>query len=544
MFDGKQQRAEGEGNVIAGRDIQVFVISKNGEKEPLINVLTAIDARINELFPNKIQKQTANDLREAFSGQKLLSSLSIVGIPLDVALEVLFSVENYLVGIRKNSSEISGTDLRTAVFESLYGLGGQAINGKHYTQQDAWHWGDCYVRRFGNPNIPFTADYEDGSTQIIDYEYIKKDLIPTIISDILDVNIESAFACLQGGDVGDMASELMHAFKGLNLYRIHYETLVKLGKELSQQPPHPWIVSRPFDENIVGYDVERARSHREILLKGVDSDDFNRVRYAIKECLHHSCSAVLAYYGVFMGCTELSPFYNLERAIKKVNNKSDDIILNSTKIRRIKHDLKICGYDVFQFLKLIESVIKRNPASYLNDRILPDLINDVISLSDIACQLVETNNYLENNLRLLKSGEDLSENDFSETIYSAFNQIDGFEPKTSKDAIKGITFFHNVGTPLFRCFLPKVLVLGSPGSKKVTLKNIRRIESWFKHENRYSNLAIFVSSGGYSKSCEDFVKRYKNQGIHIALWDFDDLHQLAKKAIEGQNFETMFQNLL
>ncbi len=308
-----------------------------------------IDERINILFPDKVYSPRHPD-NKPFSSQLLINSLSSMGMPLNVSLEVVDSSIPEIIGLKRQVSQLESSHIRRAVATALYKL-----NQDVYSEDQIQAWGDSYVRRYGHPDtraLVLIDDEEYGGHKIIPltYKFTKQHLVPDLIKEVLGSKAFSHFrkSCRKKEDAR-IAEVIIKSVKSLDVNRIHYNTLLSLSKDLALQPPHPWLVPKAFDFESILYDYERASDHVLYVKKFFETDTALTGKYHLRECIHHSSSGILAIYGVYMGCGYMAPFYNLVYHVDKITQGRAYDVFEYSRLKNLPNDLFSQGVEFTKF---------------------------------------------------------------------------------------------------------------------------------------------------------------------------------------------------
>jgi hypothetical protein len=361
-------------------------LSPKDFQDRLNSRLKEVDTLINAVFETSVEVSKTGK-REAFSSEKILQSMSHMGIPVGVGLAIIEGSIEELKVLKRQVSQLTTNHIRRALSNSIFRL-----DLPEYTDSEIQAWGDSYVRRYGNPEIRIAVlidiGPDQGDIKPLTFKLLKRRVVPDLIESILGPSNAKAFLKKQkSDDETRIAEEVFRIIKGLNVYRIHYGTLISISKEAATQPPHPWIVSRPFEQNTVGYDKDRASSHAARLKLMLETGDLQEGRYSLKECIHHSCSGILALYGVYMGCGYMAPFYNLQHHCEQLHGGRDSDALNYSQFDNITADLaRINGglVDLIAHMRIIRTHIREA------ERIEPQVIaKNALDLHRTFCTLAQ-----------------------------------------------------------------------------------------------------------------------------------------------------------
>ena len=326
-------------------------------------------------------------------------------------------------------------------------------------------------------------------------------------------------------DQDDMVQEILTAVKSLGIYRIHYSSLLYISKELALQPPHPWFVEKAFDYNAIRYDFDKAMSHCKNMKYHFSNKDYESCLYAFRETIHHTCSAILAYYGIFMGCGYLSPVHTLQRVISNIESQKCGEILSRHDIN-LKVDLRGKGISIIDFsrnIKLLREQLQiTSSGGQLKHKEIEIAINQASCVFEICKRLLSsfldiyelsnTKKTINNEMSLVRLAEDI------------FHVIPGFE--TRKDKKGRIWIIHNLDRPIFTDIKNRILL--APiyiADSRVTPSYL---EKWSSIINPLiSNTIFFVSNSDYTENSIEFSETLRSKGILGLLFKLDKLINIA-----------------
>ncbi|MHC1713699.1 MAG: hypothetical protein AB9872_16260 [Solidesulfovibrio sp.] len=372
----------GDGNIYVGGDlIKCEIPDDSSISDKLRECFKHFDEQVNYLYP-VISISKSKGMHKKFSSEKLVMSLSKIGIPILVGINILHSVCESIEILKTIDNHLNASDLRQFVLDALYNL-----KLDDNTQDTIQKWANDYIRRYGNPNRRIAIIFDNGSRKELKYDYVKNELIPEIINSIQrDIIYQKLKKIISQAEIDRMAAEVIESIKSLSIYRIHFSTLFHLTKELALQPPHPWMVKESFDIDALLYDYTNAKSHikkLEILLR---NNNYRQSYYAAKEALHHSCSTLLGRYGMFLGCGDLAPFYNLRNLIKELDIQTADILDIYPHANILKKDIEAAGSSTCQLRASLDRCKKLAMiSSHDNKQKLSDLsieINKIYKIVD------------------------------------------------------------------------------------------------------------------------------------------------------------------
>lgn len=378
---------DGDQNLVAGRDI---VISVQQQEQCLgKSHFAEIDARYaREVQANGTLLRGKTEVR--FSAEALFTSLVRIGLTYDDA----FEVTNRAVGVLADQKEDinipdwipTSLDLRTAVMRVLSALGD---DGQHNSSQvDLWF--AAYIRRYGNPVNQFLKVIDHDDHRDLDYAYIKKTVLPHVLCriigmDRLDNPLKRYSAVFSGTTVDHMADAVIAYTNELNLYTIRYKTLINLLQDLILEPPHPWIVNQQTVQDILAYNIERAEAH---FADVGDGAPLYRFEFSIRECFQHSCAAVLAIYGAFLGVDAKYGLHELRRAMRYQYQNPE--LWHFCRISKMPSDFKAIDRDIYDFSRLLDRINDLLASPSQSDR-RKRLYDSAERLLNISKQLVGAN---------------------------------------------------------------------------------------------------------------------------------------------------------
>jgi hypothetical protein len=230
--------------------------------------------------------------KENFESEKLIYSLTYIGIPLTHTLEILDIVtDNILKEHKKRDLETS--EIRKVVRNSLYAL--HSIEETGVDAQQCQIWGDVYLRKYGNPEGTMEIIHRDGKFDKLDYENLRDNIIPEVFAGILNKEKSKILDTISKKDLESMGNELMRAILDLGIYRIHHRTLLLLTEDLAMQPPHPWVINPSKSFEYIQSDLEKADKHLKDAKSFYSVGQLPYCRNTIREFIHHVSAAVLGY---------------------------------------------------------------------------------------------------------------------------------------------------------------------------------------------------------------------------------------------------------
>lgn len=485
------------------------------------NILKNHDARINEIIGHRLISKTEGNSIIKFSSERLLISLITLGIPIVETLSVLELVED-LLRDHKNKhpkEEVTTLHLREIVFQALHGM-----DPSRYSRSDVEAWGNAYARRFGNPGNRISVIQEDGNNKHLTFGYLTEQFIPDLISHITCMQAEQwKSGLVSNKDIQRIANEILSVVQYMHVYEIHHETLFAMAKDIALNPPHPWMVDRAFDESLIVYDLERAGEHVIQMRVSFEEEDYPTARHKCMECLEHSSSALLAYYGVFMG---VKPFHNLIRVLKLSTN--NPLLWDSLKIRQLEGDLSAIGESFLDFQKLLSKTEKFSDA-YRKER-LSLLIDHVERVYRCVEQVLTHRKMVERIISQTNQLDNLDEKTFETTIEDVFSSVPHIKKRNPihKGFVHGCWFHHDIqGNGIFSKIEPRMFVATIYDIMPASKEQFDYVFSYFEDNRHLCNTVFIVCNCGFSKECIDSaLQATKQNDRHVVLVNIDDLRRL------------------
>lgn len=346
-----------------------------------------IDKEANALFGNVlISSRTGDEIQ--FSSAKIADSLSLLGIPLHVCCEVIEKCLGELRIIKRKNHQLSTSDIRRAVAEVLYRIEPTDVSPKRVQL-----WADSYIRKYGNPTKQITVLNDmnslEGGVVPLSFHMVREKVMTDVAKLIFPQDYQVRLNGVRKEDRSTFAEEVIRHVKNLEIYRIHYSSLVTLAKEIALSPPHPWFIETQNIEEAVRYDLERSCHHSAKLRHMLRSQVVHEGFYSIKECIHHSCSGILALYGIFLGCGYMAPFYNLLHHLIEHNNGRESDAFEYSEIRHFFEELsesRRSSQMLIEDMEAMKQKLKLQDISAWD--VASDIASRAISLSEVFHSLV------------------------------------------------------------------------------------------------------------------------------------------------------------
>ncbi|HEX6369252.1 MAG TPA: hypothetical protein VF006_09985 [Longimicrobium sp.] len=509
---------DGDHSVLAGRD--VIIMEQSGLLRRFAEQMAAIDARINTAFPQKILSPTKNNAFEPFSSERLVRSLVQVGIPVTAALAVAQELEPRLLEVAGSEDIVTTGHIRKAVSRTIYGM-----TTEQHTAAMLQSWGDIYSRRYGNPNERLRLLHRDGSEEDLDFKYLKHTLIPHLVDNILGRDLSTLKeGMITATAVEHIAEELMQQIKGLNLYAIRYKTLYNLAYDIAVQPPHPWFVESAYMTSTVAYELERAQAHSTTLATLLDIQDLAGSRHAALECIQHSCSAILGFYGAFLGAGYLGPIHQLLHVLKLPEVDGNPVLWEFCKIRQIEGDLAAIGESRMRLLQSLSKLAKHIHG--VPDAKVAIIARNAIDLEKLATRLIHSRvdkvDMLVGQLRGLAAPGDILA-----VAKEVFLRVPGLKLAQTSWHETGVTLQQNIDNALFRNLLPRIVVgvcdISFANTDEVTLKQYLEPTMTAVREDPGCNSLILINSIAWDSECLKHARKIGERQWHIFLVCVDEL---------------------
>jgi len=540
-----KQDVEGEGNIVAGRNVVINALEISQKysdiyEKVLKPAFEDIDSKITNLFPEGLISSSTHEASQSFSSEKLFLSLTYLGLPIEGALHVISKAEAELSKLSQAQKKLSTDDIRSAVANTLYQYDSSKYSGKRRQ-----FWGDKYIRTYGMPSNPLLVINTDGSYDELDYKFLRDKLLPHLMEVIWGIEkFDRLRTIVSRDDLTEMAEEILRVVKSLGIYRIHYLNLLELTKELALQPPHPWFVERAFDYQAIRYDFDKAEGHCRGMLQSFDTGNYDACLYSYRETLHHSCSALLAYYGIFMGCGYLSPIHTLHRVIIKVE-KGEPIEESPIEGIDIKADLRSAGISISDFSRCLKFLRARLmvPTGSDHKEMQPEieLVIKQAKSSFVMCETLLSHYFKIQALRDAENKVFMDLEELIEAVKAAFHIIPGFEVSTDKQ--NRMWLIHTQSSALFRDIRSRILL--APiyiGEGQVKLSHLLE---WPKNITNptLTNTIIYISDCIFSTNCKRFCGELAKNGIVALTITSKELIEFAISddpvaIIEGKLLET------
>ncbi len=343
-----------------------------------------LDAQIREKIPTVIDPRR-NDEEVPFESAHLLRSLLSIDVPIDVAIFVVRQLPAAIPTPAADQPPITINDLRVAVAEQLFRLGAH----EGVTRDQAGRWGDAYVRAFGTPHregpVVLMRDREVRLT----HQFVRDQVLPLMIEQVLRLHPELIRPPLISGEEQErMAQVVMDAVRGLRLYSIRLEALMTIARELAVQPPHPWLVEEAFSNATWKYDLERAERHASAINNVDPIESPAEAFHLAEQCARHAASALLAFYGGYLGAGVFSPVSSLRRAADLPRDGGKEVLWRFCRLRHVAGDLQGIGQSYKAVVHLCEQLEQLHGERALATESLREFLEKALKLESIARALI------------------------------------------------------------------------------------------------------------------------------------------------------------
>ncbi len=356
-----EQKNIGSGNInnVNSNNKCTVVININGKNETmnLLDVLSMIsksfdevDKTINISLPNKVLVNKTGH-HEAYQTSKIITSLLQLGIPLEATYEIAQAtvdrIQRYILSNDTPKKEITTKDIRKLVTMSI-----QEMDMDKFSYTNIESWSNRYIRRYGHNNKRVQVYYSDSENiDDISFDYINNKLVREIVCEITKGKLD--YEKLPSRYKNDVASEILHFVNRCDLYKINYDVLKRIIKEISIQPPHPWFISQDTLNDIMKYDEECLKGNLDKLEHQMGSS-FQSVKI---ETLHHASALILEKYNFFLGCYDLSSFYLLKDLLNNiVDSEKWDLSISYSKLNDLLSDLAFSHIDVMFLCDIVNKI--------------------------------------------------------------------------------------------------------------------------------------------------------------------------------------------
>lgn len=476
--------------------------------------LDETDRRINKLIASRLLSTTMYGKITEFSSEKLISSLVPLGIPLPISLEVLALVEDSIPDLL---AELGDEDITTRHIREMVFMALTRLDPAKFSRSDIEVWSSNYARRYGSPNNRIKVILDNNQEVDLTYEFLQETLIPELITSILPLDTDDVRSNLiSASDKKRIAHEILTVVQFLNVYSLHYDTLFKVAEDTALQPPHPWMGA---NDKIMAYDRERAKYHLGEMKKLLTKNEVFACRHSAIECLDHSCSALLAFYQLFMGTR---PFNNLIRYLKL--ETTNPLLWGKLQIRQIEGDLAAINQSMMNFQILLSQTEKqmdpRKPEQ------LKNFVANVAAIFQTVFGLIEHRNAVESRLHRIRRIDGLNAADFRQTIIEIFASIPKFKQRKQANG-QGFWFVHKLERDVFDEIKPRILILPIYTPEPVTQAQFLEALSYFEAHKFWCNTLIIPTNCHFSAACRQAaLEATMPEDQNILLLEPENLRQI------------------
>lgn len=535
----KDVKSSGVGNIVAGRDISITLKELSEQlgsdySKLIENRLKEVDVKVNGLFPELVSSPRTKDKNASFSSKRMIASLGLLGIPIDVCLQVLESVIPEFEHIAGENDSLEASHIRRCVANAL-----MKFKSPFYGSQKLQLWTDKYIRRYGNPDQRVEVIFNNGDIAYLDIDFLRNYLIPELINIILSqTKYEDFRKWVTGREIRRMAREILDAVSSLSIYRIHYDSLLQLSRELALQPPHPWLAPRAFDFEAVKYNFYKASKHRKNIETLVLHEDLPTILYSARECAHHSCAAILSYYGIFIGCGESAALNNLISILKRLYQKDERLIEHYSKISVFQRDIDRNRISISSLLSCLDRVKRSfNISPHANLQSIKIYLRHIRNLNDYTIKFISKYVYM---------------NELSETDIDSLNQehfkccatkaIELF-PKCSIESKKGNHYWitQNMGQ-LFSHLTSAVLILLSFSRKPNHQRELQIASRSLNRRDILSNAFLIISNRELNREDRKSLRKMQVNGTYGAILSLAQIVGIVTSNDPQRTIMKMIQN--
>ncbi len=514
----KQSSGNSSTNIQAARDIIISLkdisqyLSKDipsAIEESLLNV----DKKVNELFPEGVESLKSKDKNQPFNSSKIISSLGLIGIPIDVSFLVLEKTVNKIELYKTDSDTLDALKIRQFVANSI-----MTIETHNHSASKIQIWADYYIRRYGDPNHRIEIIMPDGNNEFLEQKFVENHLLRDLVNNILTQTDYLKFQNeISNTEIRAMAREIVEIITSLNIYRIHYDTFFRIAKEHALQPPHPWFVIRPFDYLSVKYDYDKVQFHLAKLDFFEKSNDFGAILFCIREIIHHSCSAILSYYGVFIGCGEFAALNNLYNLLIKISESNYYFESSYTKVDILITDISKNYIDLYEMIKCLKD-IKRRVSYSINTE--PSNIETYITLTRQLANkyvFILLSKYIElNSLKEKFNLSDMKESNLIDIVKTSIHILPFFQLGDENHNYFWIS--QSLKGGVFELIRHQILIYctfsNNDENHTVEIDIASKLVNQMHH---VSNSFIVISNRDVSNSDKIMLKKLFNDGVFAAV---------------------------
>lgn len=504
-----------QANDFVGRDnytnIHLYNINSNMLSKDALEVIDRIikksDRVIKENFSDQILSMKGN-IKTSFSTEKIFLSLGKIGIPIKVSIEIIENFLNKITESKEYIEVLTTNDIRKIIADSIY-----SMNESYYTIKEIENWGDKYVRRYGDPEQQLEIILNDDSTENLSLSFLRETLLEEVFERI-DNNIKftSAELVVSNTQKRIMAEEIKETILSLNLYRIHYHSLVVLVQELVTQPPHPWFIKQNSNNYILEYNYKKYLKHTQSILEvSINNKSSKGIKLHIEEYIYHACATILSYYNLHIGCGINAPLNNLMLYMKKLRDNEFDLLLKYSNIENIKNDLKKLGLTLEEFYQKLNNQIKKKPLSQhgnLSKEEVLSLWNNISFLHKFIVEVI-SRDIRDSSFKKVLNNNSLTDDEFDNTLLELINIFPFVKSSPVRKGSRSFYVVHDIKDGFISKLKPKIFITSINDNK---MDNIEKLLKEIKNINLQFTDFIFVVS---KIDCKLVLEKLEEQPIPI-----------------------------
>lgn len=513
MLDNTSKNITGNGNTIVGGN---FYASNYPINKKIKNIIDELDEKINK----KIKVYSSTQSKEQkFSSEKMLLSLFSIGIPIEAGIQICQGIEVHFSNLETIEESISTTEIRKIICSMIYRLREEDFNRSMIRA-----WGDKYIRTYGHPDQRIIVIHKDGSQEYLDFRFLKDSFMPFVISEILRFPPEKVEKIISRESVSEMAEEILGHVRSLNLYSIRYKTLFNLTYDIAVQPPHPWFSEQAFMSDVIKYDLSKASNHINNFQLYKERHDIFHYWHACIETVRHSCSAVLGFYGCYMGTKEYTPLANLVNVLQ-IYKDEDFYFWEFLKIKQIEGDLIAIDNSVDSFHRLLTKI---NQQIFISDMTLEKCDNFSLKAKQLyqdVRKLITDRDALDDEYKKIASNAVTDNFEYIEFCKKTISRIPGIKINHESSDYDSCFFWviNRVNVGIYAELKPKILFYFLDDTQlhnnEIDELTLNKAISLLRSTSKYA-LSVFFIYNGYIKEKTNI---YKNFNENIFILDKDNM---------------------
>lgn len=464
--------------------------------EHIRKIIREIDGKIN----GKIKIYSSTQSKEQdFSSEKMLLSLFSIGIPIDAGIKICQGVESHFSNLDSVITSISTTEIRSIICSIIYRL-----KEEDFGRSTIKIWGGKYIRTYGHPEQRIIVLHKNGSQETLDFRFLKDDFLPHVISQILGFDSKKINKIMSKESISEMAEEILSYVKSLNLYNIRYKTLFHITYDIAVQPPHPWFSEQAFMSDIIKYDLSKSANHINNFQIYMERNEVLHYWHACIESVRHSCSAVLGFYGCYMGTKEYSPLTNLINVLQ-IYKDNDFYFWSFLKIKQIEGDLLAIESNLESFCRIL---IKINQQIFINDPTIEKCNNMALKANDLheeVVKLITNRDNLENEYHEIKDVINIEKCSYISFCTKVISCIPGIKINNefNIDGLSGFWIFNKINAGIYAEIKSKILVCflesGKISNNRIDTIVLKNAFAILREGSKYALTIIFIYNGYIEK---------------------------------------------